>query len=151
MHLLGRRPLSVSALGSAVGTRGSRQRHDAFALLVLRFDGGLSAKIAAHGCCRHPHFHRLSVFATGGSFLGEFPGAVWIDSDDPERPPRPETGDYPGRSRRGAVLASFLDAVADPSRLPLVDEADSFAAMSVCFAAQRSVRSGRECPIDYVA
>jgi predicted dehydrogenase len=149
MFLTGQRPLSVTAFGNPAGIGGSRQRHNSSALLVLRFEKGLTAKISAHGCSAHPHFHRVSVFGTRRSFLGEFQGAGWIDSSDHEHALRPENAPYPDRSGRGRVLASFLDAVVDPRAVPLVDEKDSFDAMSVCLAAERSVRSGCECVVQY--
>ncbi|PKN08823.1 MAG: hypothetical protein CVU73_06205 [Deltaproteobacteria bacterium HGW-Deltaproteobacteria-8] len=150
LFLTGRRPLAVTALGSDVGVRGTAQRHNAFAVLLLRFADGLSAKIAAHGGCEHPHFHRVAAYGERGVFQAELAGAGWIGSSEPEASPEPEAAAYPGREERGLVLASFLDALRGSAVQPLVSQADSFAAMSICHAADRSVATGQECPIEYL-
>lgn len=150
LWLTGARPVSVAALGSDCATRGTRQRHNDFALLQLRFPGGLSAKVTAHGGCAHPHGHRLAVYGTEKTFVGDLPGAYWLDSSDPAIPPRVEVAAYPGREERGQALTSFLDTLTGVAARPLVDEADAFASMSVCLAAERAVQTGRECAVDYI-
>lgn len=150
LWLTGRRPASVQALGSDLALRGGGQRHNDFAVLLLRFGDGLSAKVAAHGGCAHPHFHRVAVYGHRGTFAGELPGAYWLDSSDPAAAPRPEDAAYPGREERRRVFESFLDCLADPSARPMVDEADALAAMSVCHAAQRAVDTGCEAEISYL-
>ncbi|MDQ7834243.1 MAG: Gfo/Idh/MocA family oxidoreductase [Humidesulfovibrio sp.] len=149
LWLTGQRPVSVAALGSNFATGGTRQRHNDFAVLLMRFPGGLSAKIAAHGGCTHPHFHRLAVYGTQKTFAGELPGAYWLDSSDATMPPRVENAAYPGREERGQALASFIDTLNGVVSRPLVDEAAAFAAMSVCHAAERAIETGRECAVDY--
>ena len=150
LWLTGARPVSVAALDSNFATRGTRQRHNDFAVLLLRFPGGLSAKVSAHGGCVYPHFHRLVVYGTEKSFAGELPGAYWLDSSDPALPPRAEKAAYPGREQRGEALVSFLDTLLGTAPRPLVDEADAFDAMSVCHAAQTAVETGCECTVNYL-
>lgn len=149
MWLTGQRPVSVMALGSNFATRGTAQRHNDFTVLLLRFTNGLTAKVSAHAGGTHPHFHRLAVYGTNKTFAGEMPGAYWLDSSDPAVPPRADNAAYPGRDERGKVLSSFLSALTTAGVSPLVNEAEAFAAMCVCHAAEAAVQTGRECYVNY--
>lgn len=149
LWLTGERPVSVVAMGSSFATRGTAQRHDDFSLLLLRFASGRTVKVAAHGGCVHPHFHRLAVYGTKRTFAGELPGAYWVNSSDPAVPPVDEPAAYPGREQRRQSLWSFLDLLFGKREKALVDEADVFASMSVCHAAQMSAANGCEWPVDY--
>ncbi|MGE4538356.1 MAG: Gfo/Idh/MocA family protein [Desulfovibrio sp.] len=149
LWLTGRRPVRVRAWGSGLACAPGTCAFDDFALLALEFSDGLMVKITANGGCVHPHFHRLAVFGSEGTFLHE-PGAqTWIGREG--RTCR-ETGTdvYPARERRPELVFSFVDSIVDPGRPALVSEDDVFAAMSVCHAAERSRREGGEVPVAYV-
>ncbi len=149
LWVTGKRPQTVQALGSRIAAAGSPQRHNDFAVLVLEFENQMSAKISAHGGCIHPHFHSLKVFGTKRSFVHESTGTVWIDTSDPAQAFRAEKAAYPARTQRGQALTSFVDSLLHPDMVPLVQEEDVFAAMSVCLAAEQAVQSGKKITIEY--
>jgi predicted dehydrogenase len=150
LWIIGKRPVTVQALGSRVAVAGSRQRHNDFAVLLLSFADQTTARISAHGGCVHPHFHSLRVFGTDSTFLHETTGTVWVDSSDPSRPYRPESAAYPAKEHRGQCLESFIQALRQTEHPPLVPQEDVFAAMSVCLAAEQAVQTGRVVEIEYL-
>lgn len=166
LWLVGQRPVEVMAWGNDVAMRGSRCKHPDFAMLMLRFPDGLVAKVTASGGCAHPHFHGLRVLGTEASFLNELSGARMIRYEAGDQPPAVEgrypdhkesgryevrdTGwEYPGISRKGELILSFVDAVLDSGKEPLVPEDDVFATMSVCLAGEESLSTGRPVTVKY--
>lgn len=150
LWIAGRRPVAVQAMGNRIGIEQSPQRHNTFAVVLLEFEGGMTAKVTAHGASAHPHFHSLAVYATNRSFVHDITGAAWLVSADPVKAPVPETAAYPAKQERGKALASFVDSLLDDSLEPLVPCEDVFTAMSVCLAAEEAVRTGRKVPVTYV-
>lgn len=149
----GKLPESVTAIGSNFVTQGTRQQHNDFAALLLRFPSGMAAKVTAHGGCVHPHFHRVSVTGTARSFFHELNEAYWIESCEDTSFVK-ETGDYPAREQRSEILASYVRNLCGEkgqSENHLVTEADCFATMSVCLAAERAMKSGKEEAVNYIA
>lgn len=150
LWITGMRPTTVRALGSRIAVADSAQRHNDFAVLLLGFEHQMTAKIAAHGGCIHPHFHTLKVFGTQATFWHDSSGTHWIDSADPSQPPRPEHADYPAKQHRSRALTSFVDALLSGNGTPLVPQEDVFAAMSVCLAAEQAAATGQTLTIDYL-
>ncbi len=150
LWITGKRPVNVQALGSCVAVAGTKQRHNDFAVLILGFADQTTARISAHGGCVHPHFHSLRVFGTDSTFLHETTGTIWVDGSDPSQPFRPEAAAYPAKECRGQCLESFVDALRNPDKSPLVSQEDVFAAMSICLAAEKAVQNGRVVEIEYL-
>lgn len=150
LWITGMTPVSVRALGSRIAVADSPQRHNDFAVMLLSFANQMTAKIAAHGGCVHPHFHTLRVFGTQATLLHETSGTHWLDSADPSQPPRPEHADYPAKQHRSQALVSFVEALLDANRRPLIPQEDVFQVMSVCLAAEHAATTGRTVDIDYL-
>ena len=150
LWLTGKRPVSVQAMGSHIAIAGSRQHHNDFAIMLLEFEDRMSAKVAAHGGCVHPHFHSLKVFGTNCTFIHEVTGSFWIDSSNPNDTFRHEYAEYPAKEKRGEAIVSFVEAILNKKERPLVTEKEVFDTMSVCLAAERSVNTGKIEAIDYL-
>ncbi|MEF2144728.1 MAG: Gfo/Idh/MocA family oxidoreductase [Desulfovibrionaceae bacterium] len=139
LWLTGERPVEVHAWGNNLATSEAGFPFPDFSALSLRFESGMVARVAAYGGCVHPHFHRLAVFGTKRTFLHGLEGGVYLDS--PEAAPRPAQGVYPAREERVRAQHAFLDAVCGQGKA-LISETDIFNVMSVCFAADESMRTG---------
>lgn len=150
MWITGCRPVRVSGVGNGLATAGGAFRYRDFASFHLEFESGMTARVAAHGGCVHPHFHRLAVYGTDKTFLHDLNGAVWVESSDPEAVPVHDVGDYPARGCRGRVLESFVESLVLPDACPLVPCRDVFDCMSVCFAAEDAVQTGVPVAVEYM-
>ena len=150
LWIVGKKPVTVQALGGNIITAGTRQKHNDFAVILLKFENQMSVKISAHGGCVHPHFHSLKVFGENSSFLHESTGTVWIDSSNPNEKYKPETGDYPAKTKRDGALISFVDSLIDFSKDAMIKEHEVFDTMSICLAAEQAVRTGQIINIEYL-
>ena len=150
LWIVGKKPVTVQALGGNIITAGTRQKHNDFAVILLKFENQMSVKISAHVGCVHPHFHSLKVFGENSSFLHESTGTVWIDSSNPNEKYKPETEDYPAKTKRDGALISFVDSLIDFSKDAMIKEHEVFDTMSICLAAEQAVRTGQIINIEYL-
>jgi predicted dehydrogenase len=148
--MLGRRPVEVRALGNQMATTNSALRYNDFVTLQMIFEDGLVVESSAHGGCVHPHFHRVEVYGTQKSFLQELSGASWVNSSDEKIPLEAVVGGYPAKETRAEILKSFLDLIVGNVDRGIVTQEDVFSTMSVCFAAQESMQTGRSIKIEYL-
>ena len=54
--LIGKKPITVQALGNKITTKGTLQKHNDFATLLLKFENEIVVKVSAHGGCIHHIF-----------------------------------------------------------------------------------------------
>ena len=64
LWLTGERPVSVTALGNGIATRGTDFRYDDFAAATFRFQSRLVGRVTANFGCVHRHQHVVRVFGT---------------------------------------------------------------------------------------
>lgn len=147
--LHGGRPVEVHAWGNRICTAESDLRANDFAALTMRFDDGCLARVSANGGCVHPHFHALTVFGTDMTFRSVPSGAEWVVRQDGEQCFVPCTEAYPAREERRLLVDSFVEAIVTPGATMLVDAGDVFDVMSVCYAAEKSMRTGHAVAIEY--
>lgn len=143
LWLVGSEVVEVSGYGNALASRaaGSAFQGNDLAVGLLRFADGTVGKVAANFGCVHPHFHRLSVYGTEATFENALPNALRYTSRDPGQAPEQVADGYPGMGK-GDLVPSFVDALLGRGQ-PIVSEKDVFSALSVCFAIDRAIASGR--------
>lgn len=145
-----KKPLRVQAMGNRISTKGTKQRNNDFAVLLLEFENQMVVKISAHGGCVHPHFHSLKVFGTASSFFHESTGTIWIESSEPNQKFKVEKEEYPAKSKREGALISFIESLINTNKSAMISETEVFNTMSVCLAAEKSIKTGKAVEIDYL-
>jgi predicted dehydrogenase len=150
MWLTKKKPLRVQAMGNRISTKGTKQRNNDFAVLLLEFENQMVVKISAHGSCVHPHFHSLKIFGTSSSFFHESTGTVWIESSKPNQKFKVEKEEYPAKSKREGALISFIESLTNANKSAMISQTEVFNTMSVCFAAEKSIKTGKAVEIDYL-
>lgn len=150
LWMTGKKPFCVNALASDMMVSGTKQKHSDFVILLLEYENKMSIKISAHGGGIHPHFHALKVFGKNSSFIHDYAGTFWIESDNPDKDFRFENALYPAKTYRHKALESFIDSIINPKKKALVSKDDVFDVMSVCIAAEKAVNSRQRIKIEYV-
>lgn len=140
--MAGRTPVEAMAMGNRIASAEARlsfAENDLVAALV-RFDDGAVAKISANFGCVRPHFHRLSVYGTLGTFEnGPQEGRYWWQRDPGVRP-EPADLAYPGAAK-GDLIPGFVDSVLGrgPNE---ITTAEILTCMTACMAIERASRTG---------
>ncbi len=145
--MAGRKPVEAMAMGNRLSSAeaGIAFASDDLVAALVRFDDGAVAKISANFGCVRPHFHRLSVYGTLGTFEnGAEEGRYWMQRD-PAAPPERAALAYPGAAK-GDLIPAFVDAVLGRGDGD-IGTADILTGMAVCLAIERAAREGRPAAI----
>jgi predicted dehydrogenase len=148
--IIGKKPVSVQALGNQIATKGTLQNYNDFATLLLNFEDEMIVKVSAHGGCVHPHFHSLKVFGKNLTFIHETTGTVWVESNNPNDVFKPEDADYPAKTQRSKALVSFLESIINNDKNVLVTDEEVLSTSSICLAAEESIKTGQKINIEYL-
>ena len=145
LWLTGERPETVTAaVGSGIATRDTAFAPDDFVLTVLECPSGMTWKVSANLGCISPHFHGLRVYGTDGTFANGLPDGVLHTSGGSVA----VTSPYPG-VRKSDLIGPFIDSIVTGETRGVGAE-DVFAALSVCFAIERSRRSGHREAVEWL-
>lgn len=148
LWLTQQRPVSVTAAGTAVATRGTAFRYDDFQAATFRFESGLIGRVTANFGAVHPHQHVLRVFGTRATFIHDDRGArlqtsceasaAWTSIDRSTLP-----------ASKGVLIAPFVDSILG-HRDRLAQAQQEFDLVAACLAADRAAASGASETIAYV-
>jgi predicted dehydrogenase len=150
LWMSGMKPVEVQAVGNRIAVEESDFAFNDFAVMILRFENGMAAKISASGGCVHPHFHRVAVFGTRKTFFNDLQGGRLLDSAAGSTTGELMTEAYPGVEEKGEVIRSFVDSILDPAKEAIVSQEAVMATMSVCLAAEESALHGRPLRVEYI-
>lgn len=147
LWLSGDRVTEVFAFANGVASRNSSFSGCDLVIALLRFETGLVGKVSANFGCLEPHFHRLLVYGTGGTFENGRDHARLWQSRDPASPALVMDEPYPAVAKH-ALIPSFVDSILGRGA-PVVSATDVFAAMELCHAIDRSVETGQPVPVTH--
>jgi predicted dehydrogenase len=147
LWLSGGRITEVTAAGNGISTVGTSFRYPDMVTALLRFEDGMTAKVAANLGCVCPHHHQLGVYGTAGTFIHGQQGGVLYRSRDPQADIEKVQMTY-SREAKADVQRSFVAHILD-GRPPDVSIAEVMNAMAVSLAVERSLRSHRWEPVIY--
>jgi predicted dehydrogenase len=151
LWLSGQRPVEVMAYGSSLASADSSFQGTDLVLALLKFESGLVAKIGANFASLYPHYHRLMVHGTQGTFenLPEqiSSNALLWSARDGGPPPLPVEEPYPGVAK-GALIPAFVESLLGRGA-PDITEEEVFAAVATCLAIERSLAARRPVEVDY--
>jgi len=150
MWLLGSRPLSVQAVGNDIPNKNTNLKFNSFAVVILKFENGIIAKLTGNGGCVHPHFHDLKIFGTKQTAISNLNEAYFLQSSEMNSKQVPIIEPYPEKEAREKIIHSFVDSIIDSSIMPVVLQQDVYDVMSVCFAAEEAMNTGKSIIIEYL-
>ena len=149
MWLLGSRPVTVQAVGNDIPNKNTNLKFNSFAVVILKFENGVIAKLTGNGGCVHPHFHGLKIFGTKQTAISNLTEAYSLDTSAINFKAVPITEPYPEKEVREKVIHTFVDSILDSSITPIVPQQDVYDVMSVCFAAEEAMNTGKSINIEY--
>lgn len=139
--MVGSPVIEVSAVGNKVCSIGAAFQTPDMVMAWLRFDDGTIGKVGANFGCVYPHFHKIALYGTEGTFENGIGGGVMIRSRDPKEIPQSIRSAYPGTAKSD-LIPGFIDSILGKGKA-VVEESDVFMTMSACLAIDRSLRTGK--------
>lgn len=151
--LLDKYPVEVFALGNGIATKKTKLKFNSFVSLQLIFSDGLIVKVNGNGPCVHPHFHSIKLFGSKKTFVHDYKNSYYIENlNNPKiKPISLNKNIYPAKHERFRILESFLNSINQNKKDNfLVSSKEVFNVMSICFAAEKSMLSGKKTKITYL-
>jgi len=148
LWLTGEKVLEVSSYGNKICSADSGFSNNDMVVSILKFESGKIGKVSCNFGCVYPHFHKLCIYGTEGTFENDLSEGRLFFSRDPEAEIRKVAGPYSGVSK-GSLLKDFIDSIENNSNIS-PDAEDIFRSMSVCFAIEKSVQSGGSVQVNYI-
>ena len=137
------KPVSVSAAGNRISTRGSRFRRNDFVSAVFQFPSGLVARVTANFGCMHRHQHSLRIFGTRGTLLVDDIGARWHRSRRPAaKPIWLKANRLP--TSKGALIPHFVSLVRAGGGVRKKAAEKEFSLAACLIAADQALKTGAQ-------
>ena len=143
-----KRVASVMTYGTKVVTKGSKFKGDDTVVALLKFADGTVGKIGANFGCVYPHTHRVMLYGTSATIEKSLPGMFIVRERGDNAPALPISFEETS-CEKGAMLSSFVDAMVSGSPIEVGVE-EIFMAISVCFAIDRSLKTGAPEVVEYL-
>tara|TARA_E500000318_G_scaffold52596_1_gene49042 strand:- start:1648 stop:2673 length:1026 start_codon:yes stop_codon:yes gene_type:complete len=131
--------VEVQAIGNKLCSANSSFSTPDLMIALLRFENGAIGKVAANFGCVYPHFHKVALYGTKGTFENDRSGGQFVTSRNPDEEPYRLTSLYPGAAK-GDLIPSFVRAITGQGN-SVVTEQDVFRAVSTCLAIDKSYRT----------
>ncbi len=140
------KPIKVHAFGSNKITKNSKFKKKSLVIMILEFRNGLIVKISANGVAEHQHFHEIKIFQKNETIINSVKGCFEIKKNKMVQ----IKGKYPDKKNRKLLIQNFISTLIDKKIKPLISIKDQFNVMSICLAAEQSLRDNRKVKIKYI-
>ncbi len=150
MWLLNQKPIYVKSFGNKIGTANSTFKKESFVFCILRFPKNILVKISINASGIHNHFHELRIFQKGKSIIHSTKGSYEILNRKSKIFYKNIKSNYPDKKNRKKLIHNFLDTFNNKNKKQLISLKEQIDLMSVCFAAENSLKNKKEVKIKYL-
>ena len=147
--LLKMRPKKVSVFANDIININSKFKKKSFALIVLTFPKNILVKITANSACVFNHFHELKVYLKDKTFYHGIGNSIEIKKRDNKIKILKLLGKYPDKENRKKMIRNFIDHLKNRNNKLLIKPSEQLDLMTVCLAAEKSMKTNKEIKIRY--
>ena len=116
-------------------------------MALLKFEDGILAKICANFPSVTPHFHRLLVYGTNGTFQQTHRSCIFMNSRDPKALPEKIIDPYPA-TQKGDLIPSFVNSILQSSNAA-ISKQEVCDVMAISLAIEESIKTGSKIIVEY--
>ena len=95
----------------------------------------------------YQHFHEVKIFEENQTIIHNLNGSFIINKKKQKKTLK---GRYPDKINRKNLIHNFIDQIKDTSITPILTLKEQVDLMTVCFYADRSLKSNKEIKIKYL-
>lgn len=148
LWLTSHRPVSVSAVGNRICTKGTPFRYNDYLSATFQFPSGLVGRITANFGGVHRHQHVVRIFGTKGTFIYDDQGPRLHTSRDPSV--APTALELPGLpASKGDLIPEFIELVLSGTDTR-AETQHEFDVISSCVAVDRALAASTAAEVKYV-
>ena len=138
----------VFSYGNNICLGGSGYNKNDYIISILKFNNGINGKFSVNLGCVYPHFHRISVYGTNSTFENDFNFAKLFTKQDPSKDYKILDSPYPGVDK-GDLVENFIYSIKNRTE-PYIGKKEIFNVMSICFAIEKSLSTGKPEKVEYI-
>lgn len=146
MWILKKKPHSVFATANNIVTQNTSFKKNSMVAIFLEFPGKIIAKITANAVAIHKHFHEIKVFTDKKTINNTLNGSFTFTKTGIKK----NKGHYPDKINRKKLIQNFLDNLINNRKKLIISHKEQFDLMSVCFAAEQSIKKNKKIKIKYI-
>ena len=148
--LLGEKPKTIKSYGNNISTKNTKFKNNSLLVYILKFSNNLIVKVSANGGAIYEHYHELKIFQTDKTFLHSKLGSKIFKQRENILKQYDLSNGYPDKLNRKKLLQDFIKSIRNRKHRHIVPEQDIYDTMSICFAAERSLKKSKEVKIVYI-
>jgi len=150
MWMLNLRPKYIQAFGSKKDNEGTGFKNNTLGLYILTFPKNILVKVAVNTTGAFKHFHEIKIFQKNKTFINNISEKFIFEYKNKIVKKKKIISRYPDKQNRKKLIRNFLDYLHNIKIKPIVSLKEQIDLMSVCFAADRSIISGKKITINYL-
>ena len=149
MWFLNMKPKTVQAFASKKDNIDTGFKLNSLAIYILKFPKNILAKVTVNSTGAFKHFHEIKIFQKNKTFLNYVDGAKIYEYKNKNVIQKKLNGNYPDKNNRKKLIRNFLDHLNDSKIKPIMSYSDQVNLMNICFAADKSINTGKPEKIIY--
>ena len=149
MWIFESKPVSVYATENNIGSKKTKLKYGSFAIILLKFSNNLIVKITGNGPCVHPHFHEFKIFGSEKTFIHNNEESYFLSRSPNKIKKTTMKNQNSYNQEKNTIITSFIDSTINPNSDPIVKQNEIFDVMSVCFAAEKSIKIKKPVSVEY--
>jgi len=142
--------LSVQAFGSNKDNKDIKFKKENFAIYILKFPKNIIAKVSVNTTGAFSHFHEVKIFQTNKTFINCISGGFSFQSNKKKMKQKKILSKYPDKLNRKKLIRNFIDHLNNEKIKPLISLKEQIDLMTVCFAADKSMKFEKKIKINYL-
>ena len=150
MWLLKLKPTSVQVFGTKKGNIGSSFTKDSLIIYIFNFPNNIIVKLSANAVAIAEHFHEIKIFQTDRTLINSISGAYSLIKKGNKTKMKKINAKYPDKKNRKKLIQNFIDVLKNKKKKQIVTLNEQFDLMSVCFAADKSLKNKKKTTIKYI-
>ena len=148
--ILNDKPVSVVSFGNNLATRRTKFKKKSFLIYILKFPNQKIVKITANMVGIHDHFHDLRIFTNKSTYVHNLNKTFKIVKENNKLRKINLNYNYPDKLRRKKMIQNFIDYLKNRKIKQMITKNEIFDLMSICFAADDSLKLQKEIKIKYL-
>ncbi len=143
--LLRLKPKSVFTMGSIKATQNTKFNKESLVTMLFKYPNQIIVKITANAAGVYEHFHEVKIFNKNETIVNSKFGAFKLTKNKIKKIKFP----YPDKKNRYKFIQNFLKSIINKKFKPFLTHKEQIDLMSICFAAEKSLKFGKEIRINY--
>ena len=144
--LTGLRPQTVYTLGNKKATDGTSFKNNSMVAMMFEYPKNIIVKITANGAAIFNHYHEVKIFSNNETLVNSRLGSYMIRKNKLNKLNLP----YPDKQNRKKLIHNFIESLMKKNIKPIISTKEQIDLMTVCFAADRSMKLNKKIKINYL-